>query len=186
MRNAQSRPRWRRKGQLRCCGHGTGAGRCISGAAGDSPSDGCRGERRFHRNGRRSACHLATWIAAKDAIQRVIRRDPDKWLGYSVVRRQVGEDLLRSAGTFLRGAFHEPLEALRAMFAGKMAIALAHSFIAAEFRVLTDLPASVTAEKMRCLPRCRQRRPSVPERTNSRPRAICGVQEFFDVAHNVR
>jgi len=60
--------------------------------------------------------------------------------------REVRNDLLSGTRSFRSAAFHEPLKTVRAVFAGEVAIALAHAFKPREGSVLAYLPAGVTAE----------------------------------------
>lgn len=76
---------------------------------------------------------------------------------------EVANDLLRCACTLFGGALHEPLETLGAMFTSEVAVPLAYSLIAAELRILADLPARITAEKIGRFPGSRQRGPAVPQ-----------------------
>src|SRR5947209_19544056 len=65
---------------------------------------------------------------------------------------EVVEDLVRGARALLRASFHEALEVRGAVLAGEMAFAgvdvrLAKALVAAELRVLANLPIGVRAEQ---------------------------------------
>ena len=69
--------------------------------------------------------------------------------------RKIRDDFLSGTRPFRGAAFHEPLKTIRAVFAGEVAIALAHAFIPSEGGVLAYFPAGVTSEQIGCFPWCR-------------------------------
>src|SRR5438445_6314094 len=86
---------------------------------------------------------------------------------------EVVEDLVRGARALLRASFHEALEVRGAVLAGEVAFAgvdvrLAKALVAAELRVLADLPVRVRAQEERVRERHVQGRNAVPLLRDSR------------------
>src|ERR1700751_6066663 len=72
------------------------------------------------------------------------------------------DDLQGCAPAFGSATFHEALEALRTMLAGEVNGTLRHAFVAAEGRVLPNLPVGIGAEEQRIEEGGRERGAAVP------------------------